>query len=192
MFLVGTNTSPNVQLPLVKREPSVVKSQATSDPKAAVAKTPVNKTANNPLTQRRQGAKTRKEHLLCSLCALCDFAPLRGVLLLVQGFFTASRRCLRHPANSPGKELSRDSASAIACYSGEYPSQQFDDWITNGTEESVFVSCLLRPAQKASANLPPGRAQKAGAYLERTEKQMGFTPSNGGGGSPANRAGKFP
>jgi hypothetical protein len=27
-----------------------------------------------------RGAKTRKEQLLCFLCALCDFAPLRETL----------------------------------------------------------------------------------------------------------------
>jgi hypothetical protein len=41
----------------------------------------------NNLTQRRQGAKTRKEQLLCFLCAFYDFAPLREMLLLIQGLF---------------------------------------------------------------------------------------------------------
>jgi hypothetical protein len=41
----------------------------------------------NNLTQRRQGAKTRKERLLCFLCAFDDFAPLREMLLLIQGLF---------------------------------------------------------------------------------------------------------
>ena len=39
------------------------------------------------LTQRRQGAKTRKEQLFCFLCAFYDFAPLREMLLLMQGLF---------------------------------------------------------------------------------------------------------
>jgi hypothetical protein len=39
------------------------------------------------LTRRRQGAKARRDKLLCFLCTLCDFAPLREMLLLVQGFF---------------------------------------------------------------------------------------------------------
>jgi hypothetical protein len=41
----------------------------------------------NNLTQRRQGAKTRKGQLLCFLCAFYDFAPLREMLLLIQGLF---------------------------------------------------------------------------------------------------------
>ena len=41
----------------------------------------------NHLTQRRQGAKTRKEQLLCFLCAFYDFAPLREMLLLIQELF---------------------------------------------------------------------------------------------------------
>jgi len=41
----------------------------------------------NNLTQRRQGARTRKEQLLCFLCAFYDFAPLREMLLLIQGLF---------------------------------------------------------------------------------------------------------
>jgi hypothetical protein len=41
----------------------------------------------NNLTQRRQGAKTRKEQLLCFLCAFCGFAPLREMLLPIQGLF---------------------------------------------------------------------------------------------------------
>jgi hypothetical protein len=35
----------------------------------------------------RQDAKTRKEQLLCFLCAFEDFAPLREMLLLFGGFF---------------------------------------------------------------------------------------------------------
>jgi hypothetical protein len=41
----------------------------------------------NNLTQRRQGAKIRKEQPLCFLCAFYDFAPLREMLLLIQGLF---------------------------------------------------------------------------------------------------------
>jgi hypothetical protein len=41
----------------------------------------------NNLTQRRQGAKTRKEELLCFLRAFHDFAPLREMLLLIRGLF---------------------------------------------------------------------------------------------------------
>ncbi len=41
----------------------------------------------NNLTQRRQDTKTGEEQRLCFLCALCDFAPLREMLLLVQEFF---------------------------------------------------------------------------------------------------------
>jgi len=39
------------------------------------------------LTQRRQGAKSRKEQLLSFLCAFLGFAPLREMLLLFQGFY---------------------------------------------------------------------------------------------------------
>jgi hypothetical protein len=38
----------------------------------------------NNLTQRRQGAKTRKERLFCFLRALGDFAPLREMPLFTQ------------------------------------------------------------------------------------------------------------
>jgi len=38
----------------------------------------------NILTQRRQGAKARQGKLLCFLCAPCDFAPWREMLLLVE------------------------------------------------------------------------------------------------------------
>jgi hypothetical protein len=41
----------------------------------------------NSLSQKRQGAKTRKEQLLCFLCAFYDFAPLREMLLVIQGLF---------------------------------------------------------------------------------------------------------
>ena len=41
----------------------------------------------NNLTPRRQGAKTRKEQLLCFPCAFYDFAPLREMLLLIHGLF---------------------------------------------------------------------------------------------------------
>jgi hypothetical protein len=41
----------------------------------------------NNLTQRRQDAKTRKGQLLCFLCAFYDFAPLREMLLPIQGLF---------------------------------------------------------------------------------------------------------
>jgi hypothetical protein len=41
----------------------------------------------NNLTQRRQGAKTRKEQLLCFLRAFYDFAALREMLLLIQRLF---------------------------------------------------------------------------------------------------------
>ena len=41
----------------------------------------------NNLTQRHQGAKTRKEQLLCFLCAFYDLAPWREMLLLIQGLF---------------------------------------------------------------------------------------------------------
>jgi len=37
----------------------------------------------NNLAPRRQAAKTRKEHLSCSLRAFFDFAPLLEKLLLV-------------------------------------------------------------------------------------------------------------
>ena len=47
----------------------------------------------NNLTQRRQGAKTRKEQLLCFLCAFYDFAPLREILLLIQGLFHSWGKC---------------------------------------------------------------------------------------------------
>jgi hypothetical protein len=49
----------------------------------------------NNLTQRRQGAKTRKEQLLCFLCAFYDFAPLREMLLPIQGLFHSI--CRRGP-----------------------------------------------------------------------------------------------
>ena len=45
----------------------------------------------NNLTQRRQGAKTRKEQVPCFLRAFYDFAPLREMLLLIQGLFQAFR-----------------------------------------------------------------------------------------------------
>lgn len=41
----------------------------------------------NNLTQRRQDAKGRKEQLLCFLSAFWDFAPLREMLLVIQGLF---------------------------------------------------------------------------------------------------------
>ncbi len=41
----------------------------------------------NNLTQRRQGAKTRKEQLFCFLCVFYDFAPWREMLLLFQVLF---------------------------------------------------------------------------------------------------------
>jgi hypothetical protein len=40
----------------------------------------------NSLTQRRQGTKTRKAHLLRPLCTLCAFAPWREMHLVVRGF----------------------------------------------------------------------------------------------------------
>jgi len=49
----------------------------------------------NNFTQRRQGAKTRKEQLLCFLCAFYDFAPLRETLLLIQGLFHSFQVCMR-------------------------------------------------------------------------------------------------
>jgi hypothetical protein len=53
----------------------------------------------NNLTQRRQGAKTRKEQLVCFLCAFYDFAPLREMLLLIQGLFHSFKPSgrMRHP-----------------------------------------------------------------------------------------------
>jgi hypothetical protein len=54
----------------------------------------------NNLTQRRQGAKTRKEQLLCFLCAFYDFAPLREMLLLIQGLFHS---ILRHGLRSSAR-----------------------------------------------------------------------------------------
>ena len=58
----------------------------------------------NNLTQRRRGAKARKEQLLCSLCALCDFAPLREMLWLFPGSFHGFlRRGLRSSARFAGR-----------------------------------------------------------------------------------------
>jgi hypothetical protein len=47
----------------------------------------------NNLTQRRQGAKTRKEQLVCFLCAFYDFVPPRGMKCFCSSsdYFTASR-----------------------------------------------------------------------------------------------------
>jgi hypothetical protein len=45
----------------------------------------------NNLTQRRQGAKTRKEQLLCFLCAFYDFAPLLKCFCSSRDYFTASQ-----------------------------------------------------------------------------------------------------
>ena len=39
------------------------------------------------LSQRRQGAKERKEELPCFLCVLSGFAPWRETVLLSSGFF---------------------------------------------------------------------------------------------------------
>jgi hypothetical protein len=47
----------------------------------------------NNFTQRRQGAKTREEQLLCFLCAFYDFAPLREMLLLVRELFHSFVTC---------------------------------------------------------------------------------------------------
>jgi hypothetical protein len=48
----------------------------------------------NNLTQRRQGAKTRKGQLLCFLCAFYDFVPPRGMKCFCSSrdYFTASNR----------------------------------------------------------------------------------------------------
>ena len=56
----------------------------------------------NNLTQRRQGAKTRKEQLLCFLCAFYDFAPLREMLLLIQGLFHSFWRPGPNSSGPPG------------------------------------------------------------------------------------------
>jgi hypothetical protein len=69
----------------------------------------------NNLTQRRQGAKTRKEQLLCFLCAFCGFATLRETLLFVQGLFhsIASRgKIATPPEPRQGRKKSRPKVTA--------------------------------------------------------------------------------
>jgi general secretion pathway protein A len=59
----------------------------------------------NNLTQRRQGAKTRKEQLLCFLCAFCDFAPLREMLLPIQGLSHSFDRVVSADAMPVAKSI---------------------------------------------------------------------------------------
>jgi hypothetical protein len=74
------------------------------------------RTINN-LTQRRQGAKAREEQRLCILCAFYDFAPLREMLLLVQGLFHSFlRRGLRSSARFAGwREKPRTCNTGYVC-----------------------------------------------------------------------------
>jgi hypothetical protein len=59
------------------------------------ATTPIKRSCekiNNLIPRPRdQGAKTRKEELLCFLCAFYDFAPLREMFLIIQGLFQSFR-----------------------------------------------------------------------------------------------------
>jgi hypothetical protein len=61
----------------------------------------------NNLTQRRQGAKTRKEQLVCFLCAFCAFAPLREMLLLIQGLFHSFKTMSAPPSGEVQSEILR-------------------------------------------------------------------------------------
>jgi hypothetical protein len=87
--MIGLTLRPAVS-DITDSRPSAIDASGTSLPAQAYSGRGSCERTNN-LTQRRQGAKTRKQQLTCFLCALCGFAPLRETLLLVPTVFHTFR-----------------------------------------------------------------------------------------------------